>query len=172
VQWKTINCAEYGVPQIRERVFLIGSRDGRAFKFPHPTHVKPEQLATDLFGAKEPYRTAWDALGDLPEPSSEEPGLKVGGKWGDLLPSIPEGENYLWHTDRSGGLSLFGWRTRYWGFLLKLAKARPAWTVQAQPGTAIGPFHWSNRRATVHRKCSRRFGKPLCLKGETSVLLL
>jgi DNA (cytosine-5)-methyltransferase 1 len=41
---------------------------------------------------------------------------------------------------------LFGWRTRYWNFLLKLAKDRPAWTIQAQPGSATGPFHWKNRR--------------------------
>lgn len=153
VHWQTINCADYGVPQIRERVFLVGSREGRSFKFPSPTHAKPDELPRDLFGAREPYRTAWDALGDLGEPSSEEIGLTVGGKWGDLLPSIPEGENYLWHTDRGGGLQLFGWRTRYWGFLLKLAKSRPAWTVQAQPGSAIGPFHWKNRRLTFKELC-------------------
>src|SRR6185369_15502643 len=63
-----------------------------------------------------------------------------------LLPSIPEGENYLHHTPRKGGLPLFGWRTRYWSFLLKLAKNQPSWTIQAQPGSAIGPFHWQNRR--------------------------
>jgi DNA (cytosine-5)-methyltransferase 1 len=54
--------------------------------------------------------------------------------------------NYLWHTDRMGGEPLFGWRRRYWNFLLKLAKNRPAWTIQAQPGPATGPFHWKNRR--------------------------
>jgi len=43
-------------------------------------------------------------------------GLKVGGKWGDLIPSISEGQNYLWHTDRGGGQPLFGWRTHYWSF--------------------------------------------------------
>jgi DNA (cytosine-5)-methyltransferase 1 len=153
VHWQTINCADYGVPQIRERVFLIGSREGLPFKFPLPTHAKPELIEKDLFSPAEPYRTAWDAMGELPEPSLDEPGLKVGGKWGDLLPSIPEGENYLWHTDRSGGVPLFGWRTRYWGFLLKLAKSRAAWTVQAQPGTAIGPFHWKNRRLTFQELC-------------------
>jgi DNA (cytosine-5)-methyltransferase 1 len=80
-------------------------------------------------------------------------GLKIGGKWGDLLPSIPEGENYLWHTDRGGGSPLFGWRTRYWSFLLKLSKRLPSWTVQAQPGSAIGPFHWKNRRLSFHEMC-------------------
>lgn len=153
VKWETINCADYGVPQTRERVFLVASRDGRSFQFPRATHVKPDAKGVDLFSPLEPYRTAWDAIGDLPDPNPDEPGLKVGGKWGDLLPSIPEGENYLWHTDRGGGLPLFGWRTRYWGFLLKLAKARPAWTLQAQPGTAIGPFHWNNRRLSFHELC-------------------
>ena len=75
--------------------------------------------------------------------------LKIGGKWGDLLPSIPEGPEYLWHTDRRGGKPLFGWRTRYWSFLLKLSKRLPSWTIQAQPGSAMGPFHWNNRRLTV-----------------------
>jgi DNA (cytosine-5)-methyltransferase 1 len=88
----------------------------------------------------------------LPKPNHRT-GLIVGGKWGDLLPAIPEGENYLWHTDRGGGRPLFGWRTRYWSFLLKLAKRLPSWTVQAQPGAAIGPFHWKNRRLTFHEMC-------------------
>lgn len=153
VSWQVVNCAAHGVPQIRERVFMVGSRDGRAFKFPQPTHAKPDDVANDLLGSFEPYRTAWDAIGDLEEPAKLDPALKVGGKWGDLLPSIPEGENYLWHTDRSGGMPLFGWRTRYWSFLLKLAKRLPSWTVQAQPGAAIGPFHWNNRRLTFEELC-------------------
>ena len=46
-------------------------------------------------------------------------------------------------------LSLFGWRTRYWNFLLKLSKSRPAWTIPAQPGTAVEPFHWTSPKLTV-----------------------
>lgn len=155
VSWKVINCAEYGVPQVRERVFLIGSREGLAFKFPEPTHASQDVLADsqDLFTHREPYRTAWDAIGDLESKLDDEAGLKVGGKWGDLLPTIPEGENYLWHTDRKGGHPLFGWRTRYWSFLLKLSKRLPSWTIQAQPGSSIGPFHWDNRRLTFKEMC-------------------
>ncbi len=143
VHWKVLNCAEYGAPQVRERAFLVGSKDGRPFRFPEPTHV--QATADDLFATKDPYRTAWDAIGDLPEPNDDQ-GLSVGGRWGDLLPSIPEGENYLWHTAKKGGVPLFGWRTKYWSFLLKLSKRLPSWTVQAQPGSAIGPFHWKNRK--------------------------
>jgi len=47
------------------------------------------------------------------------------------------------------GLPLFGWRTKYWNFLLKLAKNEPSPTVQASAGPATGPFHWENRRLTA-----------------------
>jgi DNA (cytosine-5)-methyltransferase 1 len=154
VTWRVVNCAEYGVPQVRERVFLVGSRDGREFRFPETTHTKLDSKEDDLFSRREPFRTAWDALGDIPLPDVHElESLRPGGKWGDLLPSIPEGENYLWHTNRGGGKPLFGWRTRYWSFLLKLSKRLPSWTVQAQPGSAIGPFHWDSRRLTFKELC-------------------
>lgn len=151
VTWKMLNAAHFGVPQIRERVFLVGSRDGTPFDFPRATHCAADD--DDLLSeGLEPFRTAWDAIGDLPE-SPDDPFLKVGGKWGDLLPSIPEGNNYLWHTNRGGGQPLFGWRTRYWSFMLKLSKRLPSWTIQAQPGSAIGPFHWKNRKLTAQEMC-------------------
>lgn len=148
-----LNTADYGVPQTRERVFIVGERSGKIFSFPDPTHRDPD-FAMDLLDRaprREPWMTAWDAIGDLE--NDDDASLRVGGAWGDLLPSIPEGENYLWHTSRGGGMPLFGWRRRYWGFLLKLAKRRPAWTVQAQPGTAIGPFHWRSRRLSMRELC-------------------
>lgn len=143
--WRVLNAADYGVPQNRVRFFLVALRDGKEFRFPEPTHGRPDDTDRTLFPiALESPVTAWDAIGSIrPEPHEK---LGMGGKWADLLPSIPEGENYLWHTNRKDGLPLFGWRTRYWSFLLKLAKNQPSWTIQAQPGSAVGPFHWSNRK--------------------------
>ena len=131
-----INAASYGVPQIRERVFILASIDGRLIELPSPTHGDREGL--------EPFRTAWDAIGDL-DTREWDSELNPQGKWAGLLSSIPEGSNYLWHTSRGGGEPLFGWRTRFWSFLLKLSKRKPSWTIQAEPGPATGPFHWKNR---------------------------
>jgi DNA (cytosine-5)-methyltransferase 1 len=146
-----VNAADYGVPQTRERVIVIGSRDGKVFRFPQPTHIDPMAENTGGVGARQPWLRAWDAIGDLED--DDGPELKVGGKWGGLLPTIPEGQNYLWHTERGGGHRLFGWRRRFWAFLLKLAKDRPAWTVQAQPGPATGPFHWKSRKLSARELC-------------------
>ena len=140
----TLNAADYGVPQVRKRLFVVGARDGKAFQFPQGTHGDP---AAALLSGVQPYLRTWDALHDLAAPNESDVVLK--GKWAKLLPTIPEGSNYLWHTDRGGGEPLFGWRRRFWSFLLKLAKDQPSWTIQAQPGPATGPFHWDNRRLTM-----------------------
>jgi DNA (cytosine-5)-methyltransferase 1 len=133
VYHEVVNAADYGVPQRRKRALIVAERDGQMFQMPDPTHKK-----TPI--------TAWDALATVRNDNNSSKHAELG--WLDLLPSIPEGQNYLWHTRRGGGLPLFGYRTRYWSFLLKLAKNRPAWTLAAQVGPYTGPFHWDNRPLT------------------------
>lgn len=157
-----LNAVQFGVPQARERVFVIGHREGRVFQFPKATHRLPPRVdmsngVTDVPARRvvdglQPWATAWDALASISTP--DDPDLRVRGKWADLLPSIPEGHNYLYHTERGGGLAIFGWRRRYWSMLLKLAKNRPSWTLTAQPGPAIGPFHWDSRRLSATELCA------------------
>lgn len=130
---RVLRAEDYGVPQKRQRAIILAFRDGLAPHWPEPMR------------AERPI-CAWDALHDLPEPTDE---LRMAGKWAELLPTIPEGQNYLWHTNRGEGEPIFGYRTRYWSFLLKLAKAQPAWTIPAQPGPSVGPFHWHNRPLAV-----------------------
>lgn len=134
-----INAADYGIPQQRQRIFLVADRNGGIMVEPPKTHGE---------GCPDRYRTAWDAIGHL-DSAKERPELAATGYWADLLPSIPEGHNYLVHASKENGEGLFGWRRKYWSFLLKLAKDKPAWTIQAAPGPATGPFHWRSRRLSI-----------------------
>lgn len=139
-----LSATDFGVPQIRERAFVVAFRDGQRFSPPKP-----------LRGAELPaVANAWDALGGFALTEREREALRPRGKWAALLPTVPEGMNYLHHTPRGAGAPLFGWRTRYWSFLLKLAKDAPSWTLQAAPGPATGPFHWDNRLLSRQELCA------------------
>lgn len=144
---QVLNAADYGVPQNRQRLFIIGSSDGRELEHPAATHWgqherrRPPADVDNLL----PHVTAGEAL--LGVAAEAEPGEEVNGKWGHLLPAIPAGGNYLHYTEELGHPEpMFKWRSRYWTFLLKLDPQRPSPTLQGQPGPYVGPFHWDNRR--------------------------
>jgi DNA (cytosine-5)-methyltransferase 1 len=65
VTWQLLNAKRYGVPQDRERVFIVGTRDdlNLEFAFPEKTHGEPPL---------KPYVTLRDAIGGLPEPKEGE----------------------------------------------------------------------------------------------------
>ena len=153
LSWRIINGAAYGVPQKRERIFLIGLKGGRQFEFPKYTHTPSEYVSSS---------EAFLGLKDKPED-----GEIVAGKWAHLLPTIPPGENYL-HLAKARGRRkpLFRWRSRYWSFLLKLSPHLPSWTIQANPGPYCGPFHWKNRRLRISEvKRIQTFPDNYCLSG-------
>jgi DNA (cytosine-5)-methyltransferase 1 len=83
--WAVLNAALYGLPQRRERFVLVGSREGRSFKWPEPTHFLADnksmagrqygQYANEapLFGRSlAPANTVMDAIHDLPPVASGE----------------------------------------------------------------------------------------------------
>jgi len=67
--YRVLNAANYGVPQSRQRLFLLGARKGRPLpEYPAPTHEHQSNRngkSSDLFLRKTP--TVLDALRDLPE---------------------------------------------------------------------------------------------------------
>ena len=62
LQYKILNAVDYGVPQLRERVILVGFLGENPFQYPEVTHGEGLQ----------PYITMHDALKDLPALSCGE----------------------------------------------------------------------------------------------------
>jgi len=65
-KWQICCAADYGVPQLRERVIIIATYGKNGFIFPEHTHTSKEE-AYNLFNLK-PYKTVGDALSGLGKP--------------------------------------------------------------------------------------------------------
>jgi DNA (cytosine-5)-methyltransferase 1 len=147
-RWQVLNAADYGVPQLRPRLFVVGAPKRKPLpELPQAAHGGRWERRATGWGFQ-PHVTSGEALEGLhADPEANE---TVNGQWGHLLADIPPGDNYLFYTAKRGHPEpLFEWRSRYWSFLLKLDPDRPSPTIQASPGPNVGPFHWENRRLRV-----------------------
>jgi DNA (cytosine-5)-methyltransferase 1 len=66
IRYAVLNAADYGVPQRRERLFVVGIRKdlGVSFEFPRPTHAEKEHV--DLNGSRvRKWITLREAIGDI-----------------------------------------------------------------------------------------------------------
>jgi DNA (cytosine-5)-methyltransferase 1 len=66
-KWQVCCAADYGVPQLRERVFVVATRDKNGFDFPPPTHA-PYNENVSFFDLPQ-YITVGEALQGLPVPT-------------------------------------------------------------------------------------------------------
>lgn len=65
VEMNVMNAAEYGIPQKRKRVIIVGLQGDKKFTFPKPTHG-------DVDSGLKPFVTVQEALGDLPAATNNE----------------------------------------------------------------------------------------------------
>lgn len=139
------NALEYGVPQRRKRIFIIGTKGNFKRDEPIKTHDAPEKCAKS--GLK-PYVTAGEAIAGFEgNEYYEEYEDTKGGTYYHELCEVPPGMNYKALTAWAGYPNpKFVADKRFWNFLLKLSPDQPSWTICAQPGPWVGPFHWDNRR--------------------------
>jgi DNA (cytosine-5)-methyltransferase 1 len=145
---KVLNAADHGVAQLRPRLFVVGAPKGCPLPdHPEPTHGGTWERQVTGNVARPHVASSQVLEGLFSEPEPEE---VVRGQYGELLPEVPPGGNYLFFTERRGHPEpRFEWRSRYWSFLLKLDPDRPSPTIQAHPGPNVGPFHWESRRLRV-----------------------
>ena len=138
------NAVDFGIPQRRKRVIFLASKnkfEGEPVKLPPEKSAKVNVL--DWIGRFD--NDEWLEI----EESTE-------GKTYDYeLKEIPPGHNYIALSARDGYPNpKFMANKRYWNFLLKLHPLLPSWTISAQPGPWVGPFHWNNRRLRVCESAS------------------
>lgn len=63
----------YGIPQMRRRLFIIAAKKNLAQPFPVATHYLAEDKQLDIFqAALKPCPTLWEAISDLPEISARQ----------------------------------------------------------------------------------------------------
>ncbi len=141
VLFRVIDAADFGVPQHRKRLFIVGVKD-KSYRFPRPTH------GPDSPG-HHPYVTAEEAISSIAL-TLEEKCARVNGRYGPLLKDIPPGLNYAFYTEKMGHPKpVFAWRSKFYDFLYKADPKAPIRTLKAHGGHYTGPFHWKNRRFAV-----------------------
>ncbi|MBW4567122.1 MAG: DNA cytosine methyltransferase [Tolypothrix carrinoi HA7290-LM1] len=139
IYFRILDAADYGVPQHRERLFIVGLKQGK-YLFPYPTH------GFDSLD-QQPYYSAAKAV-EGADISDIEAGL--GGRFGHLLGDIPPGLNYSFYTKEMGYPNpIFSWRSKFSDFLYKADPDTPVRTIKAAGGQYTGPFSWENRRFSI-----------------------
>ena len=126
--WGLMDAAYYGVPQFRERLIIIGSRDAEAVFIPAPTHFPRHQDANYR------WRTLRDAIGDLEDTISE--GARFSPRVQEILRLVPEGGNWrslppdIARQAMGGAWESGGGKV---GFFRRLSFAEPSPTLVTSP---------------------------------------
>ncbi len=154
-----LDAVHYGTPQFRERLVVIGSRDGEDIFLPVPSHF-PHHQNPDLR-----WRTLGDALRDLPESgASVGPHARFSSTIAQYLQQVPEGGNWknlpadLRPQAMGGAYESGGGKV---GFFRRLNRSEPAPTLVTSPvqkATLLG--HPTQLRPLSVREYARIQGFP------------
>lgn len=146
VDYKLINMADYGIPQIRERVIIIGNRLGLPVTFPEPTH-------SELGGnGKKKWVNCWTVIKDLATVDDDKAFNHVALKHTSLnierYKMIPEGGR-LPEKELQDRL----YRKNFGNTFKRLHRERPALTMV--PGNDAFPIHPTLNRSLTVREAAR-----------------
>jgi len=171
-KWRVVVAADFGVPQLRERLFVVATRGANNFQFPERTHA-PSEIAQGLFPLR-PYVTVGEVISGLGKPTAKRPGTTryddISSNHIDVTPErdrerisqVPEGSHLASqrHLSRDllGGLTAKD-TTKY----LRLHRGRPSNTLRC--GEIF--YHPTEDRYLTPREYLRIHGYPdnYVLKG-------
>lgn len=136
---------EYGVPQYRHRVVIIGIRKDLDLKFKVPAPTTPSK-----------YKTARQTLEEPPVPPNapNNETTRQSETVIERLKHIPPGEN-AWYEGIPEHLRLNVKKAKMSQIYKRLHPDKPAYTITGSGGGGTHVYHWSENRALTNRERAR-----------------
>ena len=145
-RYKLINMADYGVPEIRERVIILGNRVGLPVEFPQPDHSDNPNDGLPM------WENCWSVIKDLVDlpdtPEFNHVALKHTPKNIERYKLIPEGGRLP-----ENALPPELYRKNFGNTFKRLSRTRPALTMV--PGNDAFPIHPVLNRSLTVREAAR-----------------
>lgn len=143
------NFADYGVPQSRQRILIVGFRNdlNMEFQVPAPTHGP---------GRDNPYKTSYEAITSPPiaEDAHNHHMPVHTERVKNFLSYIPEGQN-AWSQEIPEELRLNVKNVKMSQIYRRLDRNSPSYTVTGSGGGGTHMYHWSENRALTSRERAR-----------------
>lgn len=139
------NFEEYGIPQIRRRIIIIGIAKELDLRFEVPAPTTPNA-----------YRTVRDALEKPPisENSANHEFIQQSKKVIERLKYIKPGEN-AWTANLKPNVKLNVKGAKLSQIYRRLHPEQPAYTITASGGGGTHSYHWKEPRALTNRERAR-----------------
>lgn len=140
------NFADYGAPQLRERVLIVGVRSDIDYEFTKPAPVR----------TPENYVTAGEALKGVEEVPYNNEHQNIQEKTREMLKLIPEGGNFS-DIPRDSNYYVKGMISHVYR---RLDRNKPSTTIIAGGGGGTWGYHYEEPRPLTNRERARLFGYP------------
>lgn len=154
------NFAEYGVPEFRERVLIVGIRVDTGFKFKHPapTHGVGEGL--------KPFVTVRDAFKNVREVPYNNEFLKAQERTKKIISLIPEGGNFT-DIPKESPYYVKGMISHVYR---RVKLDEPSKTIIAAGGGGTWGYHYPENRPLTNRERARiqSFPDDFVFEGNTT----
>ena len=141
---KLYNFADYGVPQFRERVLIVGIRNDTGFDFQHPNPTHGPK-------ASKPYITAGKALEHVEDVVHNNEHMKIMPRTREILAKIPEGGNFA-DIPPDDPHYVKGMISHVYR---RIHRSEPAKTLIAAGGGGTWGYRYTEPRALTNRERAR-----------------
>lgn len=140
-------CEQYGIPQSRHRVVIVGidSTLKKEFKVPSPTHLAEVDQVTSREALENPPIPAWAENQERTNQSK----LVV-----ERLKRIKPGQN-AWNSDLPDHLKLNVKGAKLSQIYRRLHPNKPSYTITGSGGGGTHGYHWAENRALTNRERAR-----------------